>query len=87
MRRIRSVCCALVASGHAAAPPMSVMNSRRLMLPPRLRTDILPAQTGGLEVTADVRFGSKADIAERETNAALPQKRTLLSVIGMSLCA
>jgi hypothetical protein len=29
MRRIRSGCCALVASGHAAAPPMSVMNSRR----------------------------------------------------------
>src|SRR5262249_34681718 len=24
-------CCALAASGHAAAPPMSVMNSRRFM--------------------------------------------------------
>src|SRR5262245_59038501 len=31
MRGIRSVCCAPAASGHAAAPPMSVMNSRRLM--------------------------------------------------------
>jgi hypothetical protein len=30
MRRIRSACCARAASGHtAAAPPMSVMNSRR----------------------------------------------------------
>ena len=31
MRRIRSACCARAASGHAAAaPPSSVMNSRRL---------------------------------------------------------
>src|SRR5207253_3817985 len=31
-RRIRSPCCARAASGHAtAAPPSSVMNSRRLM--------------------------------------------------------
>ena len=34
MRRIRSACCARAASGHAAAaPPSSVMNSRRLMCP------------------------------------------------------
>src|SRR4051812_33871435 len=34
MRRIRSPCCALATADHvaAAAPPMSVMNSRRLML-------------------------------------------------------
>jgi hypothetical protein len=31
MRRIRSPCCARAESGHAAAPPRSVMNSRRLM--------------------------------------------------------
>jgi uncharacterized protein YchJ len=30
MRRTRSLCCARAVSGHAAAPPMSVMNSRRL---------------------------------------------------------
>src|SRR6266446_4958682 len=30
-RRIRSTCCALAASGHAAAPPSSVMNARRFM--------------------------------------------------------
>jgi hypothetical protein len=29
MRRMRSVCCARAASGHAAAPPSSVMNERR----------------------------------------------------------
>jgi hypothetical protein len=36
--RIRSVCCARAASGSAAAPPMSVMKSRRLMgsLSPRI---------------------------------------------------
>jgi hypothetical protein len=39
MRRVRSACCARPAGGHAAAaPPSSVMNSRRLMwdmgLPP-----------------------------------------------------
>src|SRR5215510_12593504 len=31
IRRIRSGCCARPASGHAAAPPSSVMNSRRLV--------------------------------------------------------
>jgi hypothetical protein len=29
-RRMRSACCARAAIGHAAAPPSSVMNSRRL---------------------------------------------------------
>src|SRR5262249_53671904 len=31
MRRTRSPCCARAASGHAAAPPRRVMNSRRLI--------------------------------------------------------
>jgi hypothetical protein len=31
MRRTRSLSCACAASGHAAAPPRSVMNSRRFM--------------------------------------------------------
>src|SRR5262245_20961720 len=35
---VRSGCCARVASGHAAAPPMSVMNLRRFTAPvPRKR--------------------------------------------------
>ena len=35
MRRTRSPCCARAASGHAAAVPRDVMNSRRLIgLPP-----------------------------------------------------
>src|SRR5215469_8502097 len=35
MRRTFSRCCARTASGHAAAPPTSVMNSRRLIVAPR----------------------------------------------------
>ena len=35
MSRIRSPCCARAASGHAAAPPTSVMNSRRLIATPQ----------------------------------------------------
>src|SRR6516165_9555948 len=34
-RRIRSPCCARAAIGHAAAPPSSVINSRRLIVAPR----------------------------------------------------
>jgi hypothetical protein len=34
MRRIRSLCCARDASGHAAEPPSSVMNSRRFIAAP-----------------------------------------------------
>jgi hypothetical protein len=30
MRRIRSACCARTPNGHAAAPPSSLMNWRRL---------------------------------------------------------
>ena len=37
MRRTPSPCCARAASGHAAAPPSSVMNSRRLTRSPRRR--------------------------------------------------
>ena len=38
VRRIRFGCCARTASGHAAAaPPSSVMNSRRLIQSPRRR--------------------------------------------------
>src|SRR5258708_20592272 len=43
MRRIPSACCALAASGHAAAPPSSVMNLRRFMgSPPQAGSRTLP---------------------------------------------
>jgi hypothetical protein len=35
MRRILSGCCAIAVSGHAAATPNSVMNSRRIIRGPR----------------------------------------------------
>ena len=34
MRRVRSRCCARAATGHAAAPPSNVMNSRRFTASP-----------------------------------------------------
>jgi hypothetical protein len=37
MRRIRSLCCARAASGHATAAPPSVMNSRRFIRSPYQR--------------------------------------------------
>src|SRR6516164_5942509 len=58
-------------SGHGAAPPRSVMNSRRLIAPPRPGSRIVAGQTGRLEVVGlalgNVRFGSKADISECPT--------------------
>jgi hypothetical protein len=42
IRRVRALCCARAASGHAAvAPPISVMNSRRLMCCPQPEDRIL----------------------------------------------
>ena len=39
MRRMRSACCARAARGHAtAAPPNSLMNSRRLICLPMAET-------------------------------------------------
>ena len=57
MRRIRSPCCARAASGHAAAaPPSSVMNSRRShsitssARASKRRWDFQAKRLGGLEV-------------------------------------
>src|ERR1043166_6988975 len=65
MRRIRSVgCCARAASGHVvAAPPRSLMNSRRLIRRPRgFGQHIVAALTCNGKGPAYVRFGSLADI-------------------------
>ena len=63
MRRTRSGCCARTANGQAAAaPPISVMNSRRLIDAPEAQDQpsyrLKPAYWKG----ANVRFGSKADM-------------------------
>jgi hypothetical protein len=44
-----AACCAHAANGHAtAAPPTSVMNSRRRICTPKLRASIVSAQTSTL---------------------------------------
>jgi hypothetical protein len=63
MRRIRSGCCARAASGHAAAaPPSSVMNSRRVLMcgwPPLARdhlacsTEVACSQVGCASAAAN----------------------------------
>ena len=59
MRRIRSPYCARAASGHAAAaPPKSVMKSRRLISAPVLRKSIVSAEPSTLKGVSDsVRYG------------------------------
>ena len=46
MRRMRSPCCARTTSGHAAAPPSSVMKSRRLI--PCARDELGRLQQGNV---------------------------------------
>jgi hypothetical protein len=50
MRRILSGCCACATSGHAAAPPISEMNSRRLIVVARdAQETILAVEADGLK--------------------------------------
>jgi hypothetical protein len=43
-------CCARAMSGHAAAPPINEMNSRRLIAPPKTQDQgIVPWQTSKLK--------------------------------------
>ena len=63
-----AVCWASAASGHAAAQPaITLMNARRLIAAPQGLVAIVPTQSGVPEGlargAADVRYGSKADIA------------------------
>ena len=61
MRRIRSRCCARVASGHAAAPPSSVMNSRRftssIRSPSGTRNIVVMSFTAGSDSTGQCDNG------------------------------
>jgi hypothetical protein len=50
MRRIRSRCCARATSGHVAAPPSNVMNSRRF-------TPMSPVLPNRKDSTALLRCG------------------------------
>src|SRR5262249_23690294 len=63
IRRMRSACCARAASGQAAAPPRSEMNSRRLIIRSpgrRGREGWVKAEArarGGLHVDDDLNLG------------------------------
>src|SRR6516225_7712790 len=64
MRRMRPPCCARAASGHAAAPPRSLIVSRRFIRSPRLRAAVSmghgkPERLGGLEVHRHLEFCRK----------------------------
>ena len=61
MRRTRSPCCARAASGHAAAPPSSAMNSRRRIFGPS-RSPMKPIAVG-----ASCLAGLAIFFAARET--------------------
>jgi hypothetical protein len=60
MTGIADCCCARAATGHAAAPPTSLMTRAASNTTPFL--GIVTAQIAKLEGPTDVRFGSKADI-------------------------
>ena len=72
MRRMRSRCCARAASGHAtAAPPISVMKSRRLMCPPgQASQGIVAAQTCTGEGPAMFALGQKRTCAVHQPMSA-----------------
>ncbi len=62
MRRMRSLCCARAASGHAAAaPPTSEMNSRRLMGVP-LPPSVQPYHVAGWNVALCIATNLTVDV-------------------------
>jgi hypothetical protein len=65
------------------------MNSRRLIGAPEGQIEtILSTKTGGLEAAADVRFGSKADIAFRQRHVCFtPKSGHRLRLSPCPLCA
>jgi hypothetical protein len=78
-RRRGSRCCARAANGHvAAALPTILMKSRRLIASPEAQDRIVTVCTGILEGarSADVRFGSLADICSASTHVRFtPESR------------
>ena len=54
-----AACCAHAASGHAAAPPSSVMNSRRLICAPSAEDRTLPHRPRKSRVMHHSKFGSQ----------------------------
>src|SRR5262249_35860670 len=57
--RMRSPCCACATLGHAAAPPIRVMNSRRLMCSPLTRVLSLPHRSRRSRLVHHSKFGGQ----------------------------
>src|ERR1700694_2670422 len=94
MRRIRSPCCARATSGHAAAaPPSTVMNSRRLISASSSGDGILSVQVRALigaeptsllqhEMLTDVRGGVKMRKTPKEQKiSASPPKADVAQTV------
>jgi hypothetical protein len=60
-------CCALAASGHAAAPPTSVMNSRRLTDCPQTKNVTLPHRWSGSSVVHHSKFWPTIVVGQKRT--------------------
>jgi hypothetical protein len=87
-RRTRSTCCALDATGQAAAPPRIPRNSRRLMSVPKLGMPIVPAQIRTGKRTTKCPLWVKSRHRSVSAQCPLyPRKRTFDRRRGMSaLC-
>ena len=93
-------CCARAASGHAAAKPVTLMRSRRLIVAPEAQTAMVAISAGALEGAGvvDVRFGSLADMlrcgshvrfsgdCDRKTRHRLKGRMLLSSATGVQPC-
>jgi hypothetical protein len=77
IRRIRSLCCALAASGHAAAAlPSSVMNSRRFHL--ITSAPLVPASSSSTAVMmAAMDYVQPNTISEVVRRASVPRESEL----------
>src|SRR5215469_4976446 len=81
-------CCALAANGHVAAPLTNVMNSRRLILAPRLEADMVTIGTGSKKgVNSCPLWVKSRHSAIFDACPLYPRKETLRSGTSMSaLC-
>src|SRR5262249_7379542 len=87
MRRTRSLCCARAASGHVAAAPRIVMNSRRLIAAPEVRehrSNACVSSERGKRMPRMSALGQKQTYAVQKGMSALPPKATLDAEPGIS---
>src|SRR5262245_61207449 len=93
MRRTRSPCCALVATGHTTAPPHNAMKSRRLIKTPEAQTrngSNLHTYSGRGTTLRMSALGRKCAYATQKPMSALgghPLRATIPSIQSISDCA